>query len=182
MQLVHANISCNVWCCCSVPQLPGHFASVSMAFLVHMFLAVWMCNVTAGEGTFSPWDVGRRLARWKPGSSRLALTILECTTLSAPRWLWCLWLWANPLLLQQLVIGSLADVNAELQLSSCCPFRANLVLELCSLLCPQLPQQNTYFLFLFVCFKLEPRHLCCACSAVIAAMICRNQTRLAQLR
>lgn len=123
IQLVHANISCNVWCGCSVPQLPGHSASVSVAFIVHTFLTVWMYNVTVGEGTFGPRDVGRRLARWKADSSRLALLPFWSKPqriLSAMKWSWCLWHWASPPLLQQLTFGPLADTNAELQLSSSC--------------------------------------------------------------
>lgn len=148
IQLIDANINCSMWCGCSVLQFSGHSASVSVAFIFSTVLTGWMCSVSAGEGTFSPWNAGR-----KADSSRfilspfwnkpqcilsamrcIALNVFDIEQFIAAAHLWsCVWhkYWAS----------------FVLQLSGC-PLGENPVLKLCSLLCPS-TTCKTYFLFFF---------------------------------
>lgn len=133
---------------CGVAVLYHNFLATLQVWVWHLFSVqsslAWMCSVSTGEGTFSPWDAGR-----KKDSSRLVLSpfwnkpqcilsamrciafnVFEQFTAAAHLWS-CVWHkhWA-------LVV---------LQLSGC-PLGENPVLELCSLLCPS-TTSKTYFLF-----------------------------------
>lgn len=144
---------------CDVAVLYHNFLTTRQVWVWHLFSVqsplAWMCSVSTEEGTFSPWDAGR-----KADCSRLVLSpfwnkpqcilsAMRCVAFSgfdveqfiaAAHLCSCVWhkCWA-------LVV---------LQLSGC-PLGENPVLELCSLLCPN-STSKTYFLF-FLFFHLEIR-------------------------
>lgn len=134
---------------CDVAVLYHNFLATLQVWVWHFFSVqsslAWMYSVSTGEGTFSPWDAGR-----KANSSRLVLSF-----------------WNKPqciLSAMRCIAFNVFDVKqfiAAVHLCSClwhkhwalvvlqlsgCPLGENAVLELCSLLCPS-TTSKTYLLF-----------------------------------